>query len=288
VAAAKPPRGLVLATGEEVPQGASVRARMLILEVGAGDVNVGVLSESQELAAQGVLAESMGGYVRWLAGRLDEARQELRMRVGQLVGAAQRGAHARTAGIVAELQAGFEQFLAFAAGAGALGSCEQGALASRCWRGLVLAANHQAGYQFAADPALRYLALLRIALATGEAHVADRRGRMPAEPEAWGWQQKDDGWEAAGVRIGWLDGEELLLHPSVSYAVAQAIAGTDRIAQNEQALRGRLHRQGLLASVDKARQTLKVRRQIEGAVKHVLDLRIADFRGPQAPTVAPL
>jgi hypothetical protein len=47
----------------------------------------------------------------------------------------------------------------------------------------VVAANHQARYQFAADPGLRYFALLRIALATGEAHVADRRGRMLTEPE---------------------------------------------------------------------------------------------------------
>jgi hypothetical protein len=275
----------VLATGEEVPQGASVRARMLIVEVGAGDVDVRVLSDCQELAAQGLLAESMGGYVRWLAGRLDQARQELRSRVAQLLGAAMHGAHARTAGIIAELQAGFEQFLAFAAGAGALGHGEQKALASRCWRGLALAANLQARYQFAADPGLRYFALLRIALATGEAHVADRRGRMPAEPEAWGWQRRDKRWAATGVRIGWLDGEELLLEPSVSYAVAQAMAGTDRIAISGQALRGRLHRQGLLVSVDSARETLKVRRQIEGALKHVLQVRTTDFRGPHATFV---
>jgi hypothetical protein len=79
----------------------------------------------------------------------------------------------------------------------------------------------------------------------------------------------------------------LLLEPSVSYAVAQAIAGTDRIAVSEQTLRVRLHRQGLLASVDLARKTLKVRRQVEGVAKHVLHVRVKDFRAPHALTVAP-
>src|SRR5205807_5268138 len=35
---AKPPRGLVLSTGEDTPRGQSLRARMLVVEVSPGDL----------------------------------------------------------------------------------------------------------------------------------------------------------------------------------------------------------------------------------------------------------
>src|ERR1035437_988943 len=47
----KPPRGLVLSTGEDVPRGQSLRARVLVLEVGPGDVNEKLLSLCQADAA---------------------------------------------------------------------------------------------------------------------------------------------------------------------------------------------------------------------------------------------
>jgi hypothetical protein len=54
----RPPRALVLATGEEVPRRQSIRARLLIVEVGAGDVERGQLSECQRGEEEGRLAES--------------------------------------------------------------------------------------------------------------------------------------------------------------------------------------------------------------------------------------
>lgn len=42
--ASRPPRALLLATGEEVPRGQSPRARMLIVELGPTEVDRAVLS----------------------------------------------------------------------------------------------------------------------------------------------------------------------------------------------------------------------------------------------------
>jgi hypothetical protein len=53
----------------------------------------------------------------------------------------------------------------------------------------------------------------------------------------------------------------------------------DRLALSEQMLRGRLRRHGLLASVDSGRQTLLVRRTLEGSPRHVLHFKAADFAG---------
>jgi len=73
-----------------------------------------------------------------------------------------------------------------------------------------------------------------------------------------------------GACIGWTDGSDLYLDSSASYQVAQQAAGLDRFVASEQTLRRRLHGQGLLVSIDTGRQTLLVRKTLEGCPRHVL------------------
>lgn len=108
------------ATGEEVPTGQSIRARMLILEVAPVDVNVGVLSECQRSAAAGLFSETMGTFLRWVAARYEQVEERRRKRVVELRSALGHAAHSRTPGMIAELQTGFEIFLEFAAEIGAI------------------------------------------------------------------------------------------------------------------------------------------------------------------------
>src|SRR5262249_55558808 len=69
--AARPPRGVILSTGEDVPRGHSLRARMFVVEVGRSDVNPGRLTECQREAAAGTYASAASAYIRWLAERFD-------------------------------------------------------------------------------------------------------------------------------------------------------------------------------------------------------------------------
>jgi hypothetical protein len=111
----QPPRGLVLATGEDVPVGQSIRARLLIVEAGAGEVNRTTLTECQKAAQRGQLAASLRSFLLWMAGQYDSVRERLRGRVEQLRSEGRgRAIHARLPAAVAELQAGFEIFLEFA------------------------------------------------------------------------------------------------------------------------------------------------------------------------------
>jgi len=71
---ARPPRGLLLATGEQAPQGQSIRARLLIREVALGEVDRDRLSECQRAGEKGRLAGSMGAFLGWIAGRYEELR----------------------------------------------------------------------------------------------------------------------------------------------------------------------------------------------------------------------
>src|SRR5205085_11835589 len=54
--ACKPPRGLIVSTGEDLPRGQSLRSRVLVVEVGRTDVDWGKLSDCQANAGAGRLA----------------------------------------------------------------------------------------------------------------------------------------------------------------------------------------------------------------------------------------
>jgi hypothetical protein len=137
----------------------------------------------------------------------------------------------------------------------------------------------QAQYQQASDPALRFMALLRAALAAGRAHVANRHGKVPDSPERWGWRRTPTGraWVCSGTRIGWVAASDLLLEPTASYQVAQQMAGTERLPVSAQTLRHRLREHGLLASLDAGRQMLLVRRTLEGGLRQVLHMKASDL-----------
>jgi hypothetical protein len=57
-----PSPGLILSTGEDIPAGQNLRARMIVLELAPGDIDSAVLSLAQRNAADGVLARAMAGY----------------------------------------------------------------------------------------------------------------------------------------------------------------------------------------------------------------------------------
>jgi hypothetical protein len=273
----KPPRALVLATGEEVPPGQSIRARLLVVEVRPGDVDRATLTECQQAGQQGRLAESMGSFLDWMAGRYEELQQRRQTRMLEIRSQGfGRTIHARLPSALAELQSAWELFLEFALEVGGISREEGQQLETRGNRALCQLATFQAIYQEANDPALRFMALLRAALTCGSAHVADRRGGVPQEAALWGWQRNPTGWAPQGSRIGWVSGSDLFLEPGASYRVTRELAGADRLG-GEQTLRHRLRERGLLASVDEGRQMVQVRRTLEGAPRQVLHLRANDL-----------
>jgi hypothetical protein len=171
----------------------------------------------------------MGGYLSWIAGRYEELQKHLRDRVDQLRNHPQYCSlpiHARLPTTIAELQSGWEIWLEFAREVGGISRAEHEELEARCRKVLHELAATQLSYQQASDPALHFLTILQAALASGRAHVADRRGRVPDSPERWGWRKSSGpAWVPQGERIGWLRGSELFLEPEASYRVAQSLPG---------------------------------------------------------------
>jgi hypothetical protein len=141
---ARPPRGTVLSTGEDNPRTHSVRARVLVVEVGPGDVDFGRLTACQADAAAGLYAGAMSAYVYWLAqdfeGRVREFRAEAAGLRDELAG---EGRHRRTPTMIGELIAGFGLFLRFAVEAGAIDGAGAASLRGRCRRALLAAGDAQ-------------------------------------------------------------------------------------------------------------------------------------------------
>jgi hypothetical protein len=273
----KPPRGLILSTGEDIPHGHSIRARLFILEVPKDLIKADKLTECQKDAASGVFAQATGAFVRWIAGQYEDLRAAIDRRVGELrLKAVRDSGHARTPEIVANLQAAFEIYLQFGEECGAINQSERNDLAGRCWEGLRKAAATQAKHQAATEPTERYLELLRGSLSSGRAHLAARDGSAPQEyPEACGWRRDSHGtWSRSGDCLGWVDGEDIYLESTVAYRIAQT-AGRDSgdvLALSEQTLKKRLRDRNLLSSTDTKRETLTVRKKIAGSQKEVLHL----------------
>lgn len=177
----KPPRGFLLSSGEDVPRGQSVRARMLALELAPGDIDPRALSECQAAAGAGHYAQAMAGFLARIAPHYDEVLQRLHTLVPRLRDEAARtveGSHTRIPTTVAELGAGWRVFLDTLERPGVIAEPQAEDPWNDAWAALLRAGADQCAHQVASDPACRFLELVASALGSGAAH--GRRGRIGA------------------------------------------------------------------------------------------------------------
>jgi hypothetical protein len=278
-----PPRGLVLGTGEDAPRGHSLRARMIIIEVAPGDVNLAALSAAQEAGRTGRLVAGLAGFLRWIAANVEHLRAHLpHQLIDFRAQALTDRAHARTPEAMAHLALGWWSFLRFAVAIEALSRDDAEYLFHRVWTALSETATRQSSHQAGEEPAHHFLDVLGSALAGGYAHLASGTGEVPANPGAWGWRKTTIGaglserteWQPQGARAGWLDEDNLYLDLEVALTAVQKVSqatGTP-IGVTPKTLAKRLHERGFLASTEQAQGELRVRRTLEGRRRRVLHL----------------
>jgi hypothetical protein len=292
----KPPRCTILSTGEDIPGGQSIRARMCVVEVAAGDIDQMKLSAAQPQAMAGAFAGAMAAYIAWLATDLDGHQERFRRRRDALRQQVQAG-HRRTAWMVGELGAALEMYLAFA---GALDRWDA------CWKALLRAAAAQDQHQADEDPARRFIALIGALLSSRQAHLgrADEPDLPPDKAIAGriGWQADPPApgypptWRAQGPRIGWVSpcGTIAYLDPETAYSTAQRLASSQgsAIAVTARTLWKRLAAAGLLALRDADQNTVKVqigderKRVIATALSYAPQSGQSGRAGQEAPEAA--
>lgn len=294
------PQCVLIGTGEDVPYGHSLRASFLVLLVSPQDVDFKLLTEMQRLGQDGVFANVMAAYIKWLAPRLSRIQATGRARIDRWrARAAGSELHRRTPEIIANLAIGVSSFLSFARQSRAITKVESREMFRAAWKALGEAARQQAEYHKAAEPERRFLELIAAALSSGQAHLAGVQGNAPhvdckgsrkdkvehprrieALSIAHGWRRTNKGWQPQGMCIGWIgENGEIFLAPDVSYKAAQEMArGAEGISIAAKTLHKRLHEAGQLATIDPKRKKLTVRRTLQGSVHNVLHVR-----GPLQP-----
>lgn len=290
-----PPRCVVLATGERLPEGHSTAARMLPTTVEPGDVRLDALSAGQDNRA--LLAEAMAAYVQWLAGRMDELRAALPARFAALRSEAQQpGAHLREPSQVAYLRLALETWLAFVVDCGVLTHDQADTRIAEAWTVLLQLAAGQAEALAAETPAQRFLALLGDGFRSRRAYLEHLDGGEPADRERWGWEPYSRVWVDDGERreeteyrtrsgavlLGWLDDDCLLLFPEATYqfVAARAREAGQVFPVELRTLLKRLEQAGVIvAEPGSGRRTPKVRRGDQTV--RVIKLSATALSGPE-------
>lgn len=288
------PRSLVISTGEDVPGGQSLRARVFVIEVTRGDIGAGdlrSLTPHQDAASCGHYAVAMTGFIQWLARNHELLRifqVEAKEWRSKLI---ENASHGRIADTTAQLVTTWRFITQFAIECGAISFDEAAAYFRRAVDALTIGAAEQADIQGCEDPIERFRDLLDGAITSGRAHIAGLNGREPVTPTAMGWRKVGMDWQPLGRCIGWEDGNGgLYLEPEASFAAVQEMgtASGEGLGLSSTTLRKRLHERGLLYSIEEhGKRHLAARRTVGGRRRRVLHmvnlLALSNVGGPSGP-----
>jgi hypothetical protein len=212
------PRSLLLGTGEILPSGQSLLARIFTVELREGDLDQAKLTAAQ--AEKFLYPRAMSAYIAWLAPRLEEVLAEVRESWENLRQAAQTGAHARVAEEVAWLAVGFKLFLDFQVELRSIQADEAMDLEDKAWRVFTHLGEVHGRRIEKEKPTLRFLHILRELFVQRRIYLKSLSG---GSPENW----EELGWEASGKPdpgaefLGWSGDGFLYLMPDTAYRVVQ-------------------------------------------------------------------
>ena len=266
------PRGLIVSTGEDIPRGASCRARMIVLEADPDDMDWRLLTRCQQDAQRGLYAAAMAAFLQWVAPRMAGMRERLMEELVRFRQQwAEKKAHSRTPDNLANLNMGLRMWLEFAREIEAITAEEAAVIERRADDAFAQVAEAQANIQEHVDPVRQFLDLIVAAFASGRAHLAAVDGSCPHEPANWGWTFGGGGWRPQGDCIGWVDDESVYLQWKAAFAAAQQIGRDvgEQIPVTINTLGKRLNQAGVLQACDHTRKTYYVRKKIAGVYQKV-------------------
>ena len=277
------PRGIVMCTGEDVPNGHSLQARLVIVNIARGAIDTSVLSQLQKLARSGHLATIMASFVQWLAAeaKANKLTESIDMALEcdhENIGS---GGHARTQDNLANLLTGLRVFLDFAEDAGEMSSSKVQEFMDSATDAARSLGAMQANIDQEASDAQRFLELIRVAVSSGKAHIESKFGGEPENPRTLGWRKVETygGFrsEAMGSRIGWADKDAIYIDPGASLSIVKAIASSldNHLGSSQLAIGKSLSEASLLTQHEKGRNTAKV--SILGHRPNVFALRLSDI-----------
>jgi hypothetical protein len=247
----------------------------LVLELTPGEVNLEALSRMQREVHR--LSLALSAWVRWLAGRLEGVRKQVRLRAAECR-SAYPAEHGRTTDAVARLHAVWEVVRAYWTEIGLIDEAQAAALESEITGVLQAVAGMQAGYQQDADPTQRFIPLLLGLFSSRRAHLGNRlyAEEPPLDAERWGWlwQPTANVWAPQGPQVGWVDEQGIYLEPTTAYAALNRLATeSGEPLPTPRTLWKRLGERGLIRSQERGgRVRYGVGVRIQGVTRDVLHI----------------
>jgi len=227
------PRSLVVSTGELLPVGRSILARLFPLEIKPGDVDLPNLSKAQQQAKEGIFSRAMAAYLQRLAKSLGEGHlARLKARHGELRLRFNASGHSRIPDVLAWLALGWEMFSDFAGEVGVLDGAKKAELNAQAHEVLGAHSHKHARLISDENPARRFIEVLADLIRAGrvrlEPIIDDGDGIAPMSDEEY-WPRPD------APAVGWIDKDRksLFLIPQVAFeAAAKTARGQDEYLGN--------------------------------------------------------
>lgn len=263
----KPPRCLAVVTAEEPPPGSqSSESRSLEIAWARDSLDLEALTRAQR-DDRLYLAGAFSGYVRFLAGRMDELKKTLPGWVQDTARGFDAG-HGRVQQSAAKLFAGVEMFLAFALDLRAISQAEYADRRAEALAALGDCARATGSHQSDRRASALLREYLSALFTQGRAFLVEKAsGAPPAEDAArWGWSVRydaDSGREFRSLRdgaekLGWVDTTAgvVYLLPAATYKAVFDFARRANVAfpATQRGLAERLDEEGYLVLRTRGRQ----------------------------------
>lgn len=266
------PRGIILSTGEDVPEGHSVRARMMILELSPGDIKPAALSHAQ--ARRDQYPAALADWISWLAHN-PATQAALKEEVLALRDTYLEVGHSRTPPIIGELIGTAIIMSRWLKERGYYTDSSVDKFVAKAALAVEDAGNRQSQYLTSADPVEAFCEIIRNMLAIQQAHLKTKNGGIPADAVRYGWTKQEQAGEVTSYKhngpcLGWLDLEkrEFLFDPNALPLVKRMSQG--QLAVTDQTFLKRLKDANMLTRVDSARNRNTVRAVLDGNTRNVV------------------
>lgn len=273
------PRGLIVSTGEDTPEGHSCRARMMILELTPGDIDAKNLTACQGERHQ--YAAGVAAYIKAIAKDYPAVRQQIKDATNKIRDQHLDVGHTRTPSTIGRLIASVTHWLDWLREERVIGEKKHRSLKRAAEEAILEAGRKQSPYLLSADPCEAFCEALRTVLQGHAGHLRTKNGGIPTDPTAVGWTEESAAGEmptfkAHGKCIGWIDWDrgELYVEATAGYNEVKKHA-FGAIQLTKPTMLKRLKENGNLTRVDDNRQRNSIRMTCEGHSRQVLAMPIA-------------
>lgn len=204
----RPPRGLLVCTGEDHPPTPSIIARLVLVEVDRTRLNMDAITRLQAEGER--LPHAMRAYIEWLRPRLPDLRHSLPRELAELMtsefSAATLGSHLRAPGGLATLFIGTRLFFEFAVELGVIAPDLADEKLASVKEALLTIGRRQAKVGRERTPASRFVEALAAMLAQGRLWLRGRDGASLCDRHG-----------ASTEFVGWRDSEHTYLLPEATH-----------------------------------------------------------------------